>query len=73
MSLKSAEMLAYYAARAPYYDAVYSKPERREDIAYLTTYLPERLRGRTVLEIACGTGYWTSTSPRLQSYWSPPT
>ncbi|MBP9904228.1 MAG: class I SAM-dependent methyltransferase [Rhodoferax sp.] len=59
MSLNSVEMLAYYAARAPYYDAVYSKPERREDIAFLTTHLPERLRGRTVLEIACGTGYWT--------------
>jgi ubiquinone/menaquinone biosynthesis C-methylase UbiE len=52
-------MQAYYAARAPYYDAVYLKPERRADIAFLAAHLPERLRGRNVLEVACGTGYWT--------------
>ena len=55
----SDEMHAYYAARAPYYDAVYLKPERREDIAFLAAHLPERLRGRAVIEVACGTGYWT--------------
>lgn len=52
-------MHAYYAARAPYYDAVYLKPERREDIAFLSGHLPSRLAGRSVLEVACGTGYWT--------------
>jgi len=31
-------MKAYYAARAPYYDDVYGKPERREDIAFLRDY-----------------------------------
>jgi demethylmenaquinone methyltransferase/2-methoxy-6-polyprenyl-1,4-benzoquinol methylase len=55
----SPEMEAYYAARAPYYDAVYLKPERRGDIAFLAAYLPARLAGRDVIEIACGTGYWT--------------
>lgn len=59
MSLTSTEMQAYYAQRAPYYDAVYLKPERREDIAFLSTHLPERFRGREVLELACGTGFWT--------------
>lgn len=59
MTHASAEMHAYYAARAPYYDAVYLKPERREDIAFLSSYLPSRLSGRTVLEVACGTGFWT--------------
>ena len=59
MSDHSQEMRAYYAARAPYYDAVYLKPERREDIAFLSSHLPERFRNRSVLEIACGTGYWT--------------
>jgi demethylmenaquinone methyltransferase/2-methoxy-6-polyprenyl-1,4-benzoquinol methylase len=53
------EMQSYYAARAPYYDDVYDKPERREDIAYLREYLPATFAGRTVLEVACGTGYWT--------------
>ena len=59
MTFASAEMQAYYAARAPYYDTVYLKPERSEDISFLSTHLPQRLRGRTVLEVACGTGFWT--------------
>jgi ubiquinone/menaquinone biosynthesis C-methylase UbiE len=52
-------MKAYYAARAAYYDDVYAKPERREDIAFLRGYLPKAFAGRSVLEVACGTGYWT--------------
>lgn len=59
MTHASAEMHAYYAARAPYYDAVYLKPERRADISFLSAHLPARLAGREVLEVACGTGYWT--------------
>ncbi len=55
----SDEMQSYYAARAPYYDDVYDKPERREDIAFLKSHLPAVFAGRSVLEIACGTGYWT--------------
>jgi len=55
----SLEMHAYYAERAPYYDAVYLKPERQSDIEFLSNYLPGQLSGRDVLEIACGTGYWT--------------
>jgi ubiquinone/menaquinone biosynthesis C-methylase UbiE len=53
-------MQAYYARRAPYYDEVYRKPERAGDIAFLGTHLPARLAGRRVLEVACGTGYWTA-------------
>jgi demethylmenaquinone methyltransferase/2-methoxy-6-polyprenyl-1,4-benzoquinol methylase len=52
-------MKGYYAARAPYYDDVYDKPERRADIGFLKSWLPETFAGRSVLEIACGTGYWT--------------
>lgn len=59
MTQASTEMHAYYAQRAPYYDAVYLKPERKEDIAFLSAHLPDRFRGRDVLELACGTGYWT--------------
>jgi len=53
------EMQSYYAARAPYYDDVYEKPERRDDIAFLRQHLPAVFAGRRVLEVACGTGYWT--------------
>lgn len=59
MTHASPEMQAYYAARAPYYDDVYLKPERREDIAFLSAHLPSRVAGRATLEVACGTGFWT--------------
>lgn len=52
-------MESYYAARAGEYDAVYSKPERQSDLRKIEQWLPSILRGRRILEIACGTGYWT--------------
>jgi SAM-dependent methyltransferase len=52
-------MQSYYAARAGEYDAVYKKPERQPDLREIEQWLPSVLRGRRVLEIACGTGYWT--------------
>jgi len=50
---------SYYAARAGEYDAVYKKPERQPDLRKIERWLPSVLGGRQVLEIACGTGYWT--------------
>jgi demethylmenaquinone methyltransferase/2-methoxy-6-polyprenyl-1,4-benzoquinol methylase len=52
-------MKTYYATRAPYYDDVYEQPERREDIARLRQLLGNRFAGRQVVEVACGTGYWS--------------
>ncbi|MBI5580441.1 MAG: methyltransferase domain-containing protein [Deltaproteobacteria bacterium] len=52
-------MQSYYAARAPEYDSVYRKPERQPDLRSIEGWLPPRFTGKTVLEIACGTGYWT--------------
>lgn len=52
-------MKAYYATRAPYYDDVYEQPERREDIGRIRQLLQTRFAGREVLEVACGTGYWS--------------
>lgn len=49
----------YYAARAPEYDRVYLKPERQADLDAIRRWLPPRFAGRSVLEVACGTGYWT--------------
>lgn len=52
-------MKDYYVARAQEYDQIYSKPERQDDLRRMEAWLPDALAGRTVLELACGTGYWT--------------
>lgn len=49
----------YYASRAAYYDEVYERSERADDIAFLKGWLPLRVAHRNVIEVACGTGYWT--------------
>jgi SAM-dependent methyltransferase len=53
-------MHAYYEARAREYEDVYAKPERQADLARLKAWLAEEARERAILEIACGTGYWTA-------------
>ena len=50
---------SYYSKRAREYEQVYEKPERQRELAWLRTRIPQLFRGRTVLEVACGTGYWT--------------
>jgi len=52
-------LLAYYAARAAEYEKVYEKPERQRDLARLHAVIPSYFENRRVLEVACGTGYWT--------------
>jgi SAM-dependent methyltransferase len=53
-------MEAYYARRAGEYESIYEKPERQADLARLRADIPALFKGERVLEIACGTGYWTS-------------
>jgi SAM-dependent methyltransferase len=57
--LTSAELVDYYRRRAAEYEAIYAKPERQPDLALLRERIPGKLRGARVLEVACGTGYWT--------------
>jgi ubiquinone/menaquinone biosynthesis C-methylase UbiE len=57
--LASPELVDYYRHRAAEYEAIYAKRERQRDLAHLREAIPARLRGARVLEIACGTGYWT--------------
>jgi demethylmenaquinone methyltransferase/2-methoxy-6-polyprenyl-1,4-benzoquinol methylase len=49
----------YYDRRASEYEKIYDKPERQHELEWLRTRIPQLLAGREVLEVACGTGYWT--------------
>ena len=55
----SAAVKDYYAARAAEYDRIYLKPERQADLRAIEAWLPPQFAGRRVLEVACGTGWWT--------------
>jgi demethylmenaquinone methyltransferase/2-methoxy-6-polyprenyl-1,4-benzoquinol methylase len=50
---------AYYARRAAEYERIFAKPERQADLARMREDIPALFKGARVLEIACGTGYWT--------------
>src|SRR5262245_54587574 len=49
----------YYALRASEYERIYAKPERQDDLRRLERHVARLMADRDVLEIACGTGYWT--------------
>lgn len=53
------DLAAYHVRRAGNCEEGYEKPERQADLAVLHERVPEALRGQRILEIACGTGYWT--------------
>lgn len=54
----------YYRRRAAEYDRIYAKPERQADLRTLEGLVGRWLAGRRVLELACGTGWWTAIAAR---------
>lgn len=56
----------YYTRRAPGYDAIYERkdPARRSELTGVERRVAAVCRGRRVLEVACGTGYWTAVAAR---------
>ena len=62
-------MRAYYAQRALIYERVYHKPERQAHLRAMEAWLPGRFAGRSVLEVACGTGWWTPHGARDARSW----
>jgi SAM-dependent methyltransferase len=50
----------FYAKSAALTDAIYDVPERQDDLEEMIERVAAMLDGHTVLELACGTGYWTA-------------
>ena len=59
MQNHSLDIKTYYGRRAPEYDQIYLRPERQPALRELERRVHTSLMGRRILEVACGTGYWT--------------
>jgi SAM-dependent methyltransferase len=64
---EEANLPEYYARRANEYERIYHKPERQEDLGKLKELVARTFSGEHVLEIACGTGYWTEALAQTAS------
>lgn len=62
-------MQRYYARRASEYERIYDKPERQADLAAIKAWLAPCFADRHVLEIACGTGWWTPHAAAQSQTW----
>src|SRR5262245_54644488 len=62
-------MRRYYAQRAQIYERVYHKPERQSDLRAMEAALAAPFACRRVLEVACGTGWWTPHGARDAASW----
>jgi SAM-dependent methyltransferase len=59
MNRKNDPVARYYASSTQAADAALSRAERAHDLAQVRERIAALVRGQTVLELACGTGYWT--------------
>jgi 2-polyprenyl-3-methyl-5-hydroxy-6-metoxy-1,4-benzoquinol methylase len=53
------DIVAYYSKRAKEYDKVYLNPPEQGDLLKAASIFQSLVSQKVVLEIACGTGYWT--------------
>jgi demethylmenaquinone methyltransferase/2-methoxy-6-polyprenyl-1,4-benzoquinol methylase len=58
------DLVSYYFDRAKEYERIYFKPERQNDLKESAATLETLFKNLQVLEIACGTGYWTERIAR---------
>ena len=58
-AVEQSNLLEYYSRRAREFERVYEKPERQRDLGRLARSVEAEVSGHDVLEVACGTGYWT--------------
>lgn len=63
-------MKGYYSRRAAEYEAIYRRndPVRQRELAQMGAALEEAVRGKRVLEVACGTGFWTEQAAKTALY-----
>ena len=64
-----AGMAACHAQRAAEYERVCFKPARQADLRRMEAELDAPFADRRVLEIACGTGWWTPHGARDAASW----
>jgi ubiquinone/menaquinone biosynthesis C-methylase UbiE len=57
----SADMVKYYRDRAKEYEQIYAwrDPHRQEEQDRMEEEMKKALKGCSILDIGCGTGYWT--------------
>lgn len=55
------DLTDYYSRRAEEYESVYNRPDkvRLQEQNFIAEYIKKSMKGRYVLELASGTGYWT--------------
>lgn len=58
---KPDSLINYYSLRAPEYEQIYYRniPIKRKELADEAERLARLVEGRQVLDLVCGTGYWT--------------
>lgn len=63
-------MIEYYDRRAPEYEQIYYRdiPPRRLEIDHEAERLTELVRNCQVLDLACGTGYWTEVMSKSAAH-----
>jgi 2-polyprenyl-3-methyl-5-hydroxy-6-metoxy-1,4-benzoquinol methylase len=70
LHLRAANMLDYYNKRLNEYEAIYAKPERQTDLQKLVAQLQRDVSQCSVLELACGTGWWTERLAPHAASWT---
>jgi SAM-dependent methyltransferase len=61
-ALEDANLRRYYDQRAPEYEQIYLPRDEGhgQELGKLARELRSAMEGRRILEVACGTGYWTA-------------
>jgi SAM-dependent methyltransferase len=59
MNRQNDPVARYYASSTQAADAALSRAERANDLSKVRERIAQLVRGQSVLELACGTGYWT--------------